>query len=280
MISDPDSWLYGNHANPSRHDLIGLKALWIVRCLSVRPGLSVLDYGCGQGKHLNLLRRLLPNAALYGVDIRPLHNEPDFEFYKLGHQEPLPFGDKSFDVVIAIDVLEHVDSIKHSLDEICRVLRPQGDFIGFVPLEGGLRLHSFFRLLDSNIYRDTKDHHRYLRNREMCGLLAARFRMLRLEYSYHLLGGSMDAIFFASFKLPGIGKKIEQFWRGEDNPFYHRLGENSGLSFLQRVVRASNMAAYYESRLLRNVSISACGVHFHVQRPDSDKTSIVRSELR
>jgi SAM-dependent methyltransferase len=270
MSSDPNFWIYGNYSDPKCRDLIGLKASWIVRCLAVRPGLSVLDYGCGEGKHLSLIRQLAPDAALVGVDIRPLNSRPDFEFHRLRPQEPLGFADKSFDVVISCDVLEHVDSIGRSLDEICRVLRPRGTFIGFVPLEGGLKPHSFFRIFNQNVYRDTKDHNRYFTNREMCGLLAARFRILRLEYSYHLLGGLMDAVFFASFKLPLIGNKMEQFWRGTDNPFYQQSDTYFRPSLLGRLVRMSNTVAYYESTLLRNVSISACGLHFHVQKPDSD----------
>jgi SAM-dependent methyltransferase len=269
MTSDPETWIYGNHSDPKRRDLIGLKASWIVRRLSVRRGLSVLDYGCGEGKHLHLIRQFAPDAALVGVDIRHLHRRPDFEFHKLKPREPLPFADMSFDVVISCDVLEHVDSIERSLDEICRVLRPRGAFIGFVPLEGGLKPHSFFRLINPDVYRDAKDHNRYFTNREMRGLLAARVRILRFEYSYHLLGGSMDAAFFASFKLPRVGNKIEQFWRGTDNASYQRSDDNSRSSLLGRLVEMGNTVAYYESTLLRNVSISACGLHFHVEKLDA-----------
>jgi SAM-dependent methyltransferase len=266
MISDPESWIYGNNSDPKSRDLIGLKASWIVRRLPVRRGLSVLDYGCGEGKHLRLIARFASDATRIGVDIHPLHGTPDFEFHKLSLLEPLPFADESFDVVISCDVLEHVDSIEFSLDEIRRVLRPGGAFIGFVPLEGGVKLHSLFRLINSNIYQDTKDHKRSFTNQRMRGLLAARFRILRLEYSSHLLGGSMDAVFFASFKLPGVGNKIEQFWRGAENPFYQQSVEKSRRSLLGWLMKLGNTFAYYESILLRNISASACGLHFHVEK--------------
>lgn len=266
----PNSWIYGDHSNPKRRDLIGLKAAWIVRRLSVRRGLSVLDYGCGEGKHLRLIKQVAPDAALVGVDIRHLHSTPEFEFHRLSPLEPLPFADKSFDVVISCDVLEHVDSIDYSLDEIYRVLRPQGAFIGFVPLEGGLKPHSFFRLINSDLYRDTKDHEQYLTNGEMRGLLAARFEILRLEYSSHFLGGTMDAVFFASFKLPHVGAKIEKFWRGSDNDFYRWSERDSKHSLLGWLLKLGNTIAYFELTLLRNVSTSACGLHFHVVKANSD----------
>jgi hypothetical protein len=52
MTSDPDSWLYGNYADPKRRDLIGLKATWIARRLSVRRSLSVLDLWLWGGQTL------------------------------------------------------------------------------------------------------------------------------------------------------------------------------------------------------------------------------------
>jgi SAM-dependent methyltransferase len=270
MTSNPDSWIYGNYADPTRRDFVGLKASWIARRLAVRPGLRVLDYGCGEGKHLSLVRQIAADAALVGVDIRPLHHKPDFEFHRLQPQEPLGFADNSFDVVISCDVLEHVDSIGRSLDEIRRVLRPRGAFIGFVPLEGGLSPYSLFRLFNPDIYRDTKDHNRYFTNREMRGLLAAHFRIVRLEYSYHLIGSLFDAAFFASFKLPIIGNKIERFWHGTDNPLYRQPEEHCKPSLFGRLAMLGNKVAYYESTILRNVSISACGLHFHLDKPDTD----------
>jgi SAM-dependent methyltransferase len=267
-LSEPRAWIYGDHVpDPTRRDLVGLKANWIIRRIAAQPRTRVLDYGCGEGKHLRLIRQFDPDATRVGVDIRPMHTKADFEFHQLEPAGSLPFTDSSFDVIISCDVLEHVASIEHSLDEIRRVLRPGGAFIGFVPLEGGLSPHSFFRIFSPDLYRDTKDHVRYLTNREMRGLLSARFRIIRLEYSYHLFGACMDAAFFASFKFPGIGWKIADFWRGMANPFYHQSREHPRPSIFGRVMMFGNTLAYYESAIFRNVSVGACGLHFHVEKP-------------
>lgn len=267
MNLHPDSWVYGDAIpNPKKHDLIGLKANWIIRCFPQRRGLRVLDYGCGEGKHLALIRQFRPDATLVGVDIREMRaNRHSVEFHILGAQGSLDFADASFDVVISCDVLEHVESVEHSLDEIRRVLRPGGAFIGFIPLEGGFGPHALFRLFYNDLYKDTKDHIRSLTKREMLDLLAARFRIVQREYSYHLFGGFMDAAFFASFKLPGIGPKMEEFWRGSENPFYRRSDERSQRSILWAFTMFANVLAYYESTIFRNISIGACGLHFHVE---------------
>jgi 2-polyprenyl-6-hydroxyphenyl methylase/3-demethylubiquinone-9 3-methyltransferase len=40
----------------------------------------------------------------------------------------MPYPDRSFDVAVCVDVLEHVDSVPRVLDEVRRVLRPGGVF--------------------------------------------------------------------------------------------------------------------------------------------------------
>lgn len=177
----------------------------------------------------------------------------------------MPFATDAYDVVISCDVLEHVANLEQSLDEIHRVLRPGGSFIGFVPAEGGLGPHALFRFLDRNIYRDTKDHHHAYTRRELLDRFTSRFEVVRLGYSYHLLGATLDAAFFASFKAPLLGPRMEAFWRGQENDVYRtaRAAVKPRRSLLNRLVKLANHTAYLESNLLRNVALGAKGLHFH-----------------
>lgn len=264
MSSNPDSWVYGDFVpDPDSRDLIGLKTRWIVEQLPPEPS-SVLDFGSGEGKYLQLIRKVRPQARRVGVDVRDVHRAVDYEFHKVGPSAPLPFDADTFDAVISCDVLEHVDSIERSLDEIRRVLRPGGSFIGFVPMEGGLGPHGLFRLVNKNIYRDTKDHNHAYTHHELRSAFASRFRIARLAYSYHALGGTLDALFFASFKAPGIGRRMEAFWRGQENPFYRGDCVAARSSLVSCLAKFANRLAHYESRLLHNVAWSASGLHFHV----------------
>jgi SAM-dependent methyltransferase len=267
MTTSPDAWVYGDFApDPSSHDLVGLKARWLLERLPAADTLQVLDYGAGEGKHLHLVRKTKPRARLVGIDIRDVHSAVDFEFHRVAADAPLPFANETFDLVISCDVLEHVENLEKSLDEIQRVLRSGGSFIGFVPAEGGFGAHAVYRFFNPHIFRDTKDHvHAYTR-RELLKNFASRFRIERLAYSYHLIGAALDATFFAAFKVPRLGAKLEKFWRGQENDFYRAEHSKEKPTFMGRLVRLANLAAYYESRLLKNFAPGSKGLHFHMTK--------------
>ena len=98
------------------------------------PGAVVLDYGCGSGTVVEMLRAAGYDAC--GVDIRwPGANIGDIEASELGREGVLryyeeggrlPFDDDSFDVVVSDQVFEHVVPLEASVREIERVLRPGG----------------------------------------------------------------------------------------------------------------------------------------------------------
>ena len=268
MTTSPETWVYGDFApDPASRDLPGLKARWLVDRLPESDSPLVLDYGAGEGKHLHLIRTVRPQARLVGVDIRAPHSAVDFEYHQVPPDAPLPFAADTYDLVISCDVLEHVASLDQSLDEIHRVLRPGGSFVGFVPAEGGLGAHALFRLLDPNIYRDTKDHNQAYTRRQLLERFKHRFEIVRLGYSYHLIGATLDATFFASFKMPFLGVRLEQFWRGQENDVYRsRATARTRRSLASRLVELANRTAYHESRLLKHFPVGAKGLHFHLQK--------------
>ena len=96
--------------------------------------LNILDYGCGTGG----------NTSAYGSFGNIVGIEPDSAAVQLAHKRggarycrtsgtDLPFRDGSFDVVMASDVLEHIEHDGEAVSEIARVLRPGGSAILSVP---------------------------------------------------------------------------------------------------------------------------------------------------
>jgi len=267
MTTDSNQWVYGDYTpDPSSRDLIGLKAAWVLGLLPAGESPAVLDFGAGEGKYLKLIQSVRPHARLVGVDVRMPNNPVDFEFHLVPDNSVLPFPSDVFDVIVSCDVLEHVADVGKSLDEIRRVLRSNGVFIGFVPLEAGFGPHGFFRLIDPGIYRDTKDHRQAYARNEMLGLMTARFSVSAISYSYHFLGGLLDAVFFAGFKFPVIGPRMEHFWRGQENSFYRRQSRHDHESLVGSMVRFANRIAYWESRLLSRIPFGANGLHFCLKK--------------
>ncbi len=99
-------------------------------------GRAVLDLGCGGGFLSEALARR--GAEVTGIDpaaravaaARTHAAEQGLAIsYAVGVGESLPFADASFDHVVCVDVLEHVQSVEQTLREAARVLRPGGLFL-------------------------------------------------------------------------------------------------------------------------------------------------------
>ena len=95
--------------------------------------IRILDVGCGTGANLEMLADF---GAAEGVDI----SDEALEFCRAkglkthkGLAEKLPFPDESFDIVTALDVVEHLDDDVAGLKEMHRVLKRGGKTLIFVP---------------------------------------------------------------------------------------------------------------------------------------------------
>ena len=103
--------------------------------LALRPGLSVLDVGCGTGDFLRVLAPIVSPGAAVGVDLseimiaearqRTSENIDNLSF-RVGSVLELPFPPASFDRILATQLLLHVPEPLKALSEIKRVLVPSG----------------------------------------------------------------------------------------------------------------------------------------------------------
>lgn len=94
----------------------------------------ILDVGCGTGANLLMLSEF---GDAEGVDVSEdalaFCRERGLNQVKLGAAEALPYDDGTFDLVTALDVVEHLDDDLAGLREMRRVLRPGGRVLLFVP---------------------------------------------------------------------------------------------------------------------------------------------------
>jgi SAM-dependent methyltransferase len=103
------------------------------RELGDRRNLDVLDAGCGGGATMENLRR---HGRVRGMEFAPEAVEYNRERGRdvvEGSIEELPFEDASFDLALALDVIEHVPDDARALEELYRVLRPGGALLATAP---------------------------------------------------------------------------------------------------------------------------------------------------
>lgn len=107
-----------------------------IRLLGIAPSARVLDVGTGTGANLRMLRdNGFRNVT--GTDASPEAVKycaaKGLGEVQLGDIVSLPFAGGHFDLVLATDVIEHVDDDRGALAELYRVLAPGGHLLLTVP---------------------------------------------------------------------------------------------------------------------------------------------------
>lgn len=109
----------------------GVRIPWVIA--EIGQNKTVLDVGCGAGMLTNALAAAGHSA--YGIDLSASSLEVASQkdtakqvSYQVASAYSLPFADQTFDVVCAMDVLEHVEEPDRLIAEASRVLKPRGLF--------------------------------------------------------------------------------------------------------------------------------------------------------
>ncbi len=155
---------------------------------------DALDCGCGTGFNYPSFRDARRVVSLdisaYALKICKKKGIPNLV---KGDAQNLPFKDRTFDVVSAIELIEHLDDDNAALREFWRVLRPGGIVVLTTPA---------FKWLWSD--DDVLAHHkrRYVRRELIRKMRAAGFDIAFMSYRYFFLF-LPTALFFSA----------KNFWR-------------------------------------------------------------------
>ena len=149
----------------------------VADALADRPDPRILDCGCGTGANLVMLGEF-GHASGFDVSFRGLELAHRYGQWRVTQARitEMPFGDESFDLVTAFDVLYSLSEEEEAaaLAEILRVLKPGGTLIVNVAALTILRgNHAVF---GAEVRRSTRRRLRQL-------LTSAGFRVTRLTYS-------------------------------------------------------------------------------------------------
>ncbi|MBU2604943.1 MAG: class I SAM-dependent methyltransferase [Alphaproteobacteria bacterium] len=108
----------------------------LIRQANIPADAAVVDIGTGTGANLRLLKEM-GFSRVTGIDASPEAArwcaEKGLGEVKAGDIRALPLADNSVDLIMATDVVEHVDEDDAALREISRVLRPDGLALITVP---------------------------------------------------------------------------------------------------------------------------------------------------
>lgn len=175
---------------------------------------TVLDWGCRQAVDACLVRMYLgPGVELHGCDMdrgefRTFHEFAGLRYTPLDHAWRLPYADEQFDVVIGSGTLEHAANDARSLEELWRVLRPQGLLIlTFLP-----NAWSWTEALNAALGNE-HHHRRYRRDEIRRMLLHSGFRPEAIRY-HQLLPTATSGHRLAN--VPAVKAVLEQAFRLND----------------------------------------------------------------
>ncbi len=115
-------------------------AAQIIQRSGIRPGMTVLEVGCGSGAYTTFIARTVGETGeVHALDIQPAMldqiaqklQQPENQDIKNIHLHEasayeMPFADETFDVVYMITVLQEIPDRKRALTEARRVLKPGG----------------------------------------------------------------------------------------------------------------------------------------------------------
>ena len=154
----------------------GWRRLYDFALQHVRQNDTVLDCGCGLGQGTFLLSQRAKKAIGLDIDSQFIAyckehcTVCDFIRHDISHS--MPFEDNHFDVVIAIEILEHLPTgslVRKALTDMNRILKPGGFFVVSAPnrlfVEGksAVRLfkHMILRIAGNFIKKQVRWHEQY-----------------------------------------------------------------------------------------------------------------------
>lgn len=143
-------------------------SLLVKNTLRLQNPENVLDYGSGNGLHVDLWEKLFPNSKLHFADISKEANRqlvdkfPEYKnTTKLISEDRVDFQDNTFDVIFSIEVMEHVQDLNTYLTEVKRLLKPGGLFIWTTPCGNSFSVEHIYNSFTNNIEKTSEGYRRW-----------------------------------------------------------------------------------------------------------------------
>ncbi len=147
---------------PDDHSRLQAIHGYIEKIFSEAPDIAaVLDLGCGEGDSIDLFRKVNPEIRWHGVDIE---GSPEVKKRKRTSDLissfngiNLPYPNHYFDLIFCHQVLEHARNPDALINDVFRVLKPNGFFVGSVSYLEPYHSFSIFNFTPYGIVRVFED---------------------------------------------------------------------------------------------------------------------------
>ena len=130
---------------------------WGLEHVRIERGFTILDVGCGGGRTIQKLAERASEGRVHGIDYsigsvemaRSLNREAVASGrvdVRQASVSKLPFDDRSFDLVTAVETHYYWPDLPGDAREVLRVLKPGGTFIAIAEAYKGSRYDLAFRI--------------------------------------------------------------------------------------------------------------------------------------
>jgi ubiquinone/menaquinone biosynthesis C-methylase UbiE len=148
---------------------------------------NILEVGCGEGHIISHIVETMECNKISGIDIsreiiRQASGNCTQGLFSCASAYNLPFQTNSFDLVICVEVLEHLFKPEAAMEEIGRVA--SDNILFSVPQEPIWRVVNVIRGAYLREWGNTPGHVQHWTKKEIVRLIEKRFRILEVTYPF------------------------------------------------------------------------------------------------
>lgn len=158
--------------------------------IPLQAGVSIVDFGCGNGKILSEIYKINPQANLTGLDVsqaainQAKRRLPGVKFYKINDGGLIPLEDGSVDFIFSSEVIEHVYDTENAFTEFSRILKPGGRILLTTPYHGLIKNILIALLSFDRHFNPTGAHIRFFTKKSLFDILK-KYKLQIIKYGYY-----------------------------------------------------------------------------------------------
>jgi len=168
----------------------------------LKPGMHVCEIGIGEGYLLLLLRSLRLNLKITGIDIseyliHKLMPLKDLGINLLKHDISKPINENMncrFDVVFALDVLEHVEALEAAIENIGKLLKPNGLLIATLPWKENMADNYVICPTCHHVFHRWGHFHSFHSMGDVVKMLGKKFNLVEFDFVFLGVEGKFIAL--------------------------------------------------------------------------------------